>query len=98
EIYRVTFGEQLAQGLDAPVQLGAQFHLFLDHRSAAQNDGISLVVGFQRRKIQIDSPHVVVGVDVEYGGDACFAAEALDIVNGSGMRSNKQPRKDLRVS
>jgi hypothetical protein len=36
-------------------------------------------------------------VDIEHGGDAGFTAQALDIVNASGMGSDKEARKDLRV-
>jgi hypothetical protein len=71
--------------------------LFLDHGNATKKDRASFVMGFERRKIQIDGAHIVVGVDVEHGGDACFAAEAFDIVSCTGMRADKQARKDLRV-
>jgi len=89
EIDGVAFGEQFAQGLNRGIKLGAKFDLFFDHRNAAKKDRASFVVGFKRRKIQVDGAHIVVGVDVEHGGDACFAAEAFDIVNRAGMRADK---------
>ena len=54
-------------------------------------------MGFERRKIQVDGAHIVVGVDIQHGGDACFAAETFYIVSRAGMGADKQPRKDLRV-
>ena len=97
EIYGVAFGEQLAQGLDAVVELGAKFHLLFDDGNAAKKDRTRLVVGFERRPIQNDRPHVVVGLQIEDGGHGDFPPEAFDIVNRAGMRADKQPRKDLCV-
>lgn len=97
EIDSVAFGEQFAQGLNGGIKLGPKFDLFFDHGNAAKKDRASFVVGFERRKIQVDGAHVVVGVDIQHGADACFAAEAFDIVNCAGMRADKQPRKNLRV-
>ena len=97
EIDGVAFGEQPAEGLDGVAELGAQFDLFLDHGSAAENYRGGFVMGFEWRKIEVNGAHVVVGVNIEHGGDAGFAAEALDIFNGAGMRADEEARKDLRV-
>jgi len=54
-------------------------------------------VRFERREIEIDGTHVVVGVNVEHGGDAGFAAQAFDICDGARMRADKKIGQDLRV-
>jgi hypothetical protein len=71
--------------------------LFFDHGGAAEDDPVRFVVGFEGRKIQAHRAHVVVGVDIEHGGDAGLAAEPFDVFNGSGMGADKEARKDLRV-
>lgn len=98
QIDGVTFGEQLVQFPDAPVKLGAQFDLLFDHRHAAKEEKrAGPIVGLQGGPIEVDRAHVVVGVDVEHGGDAGLAAKAFDIVNRARMRADKEIRKDLRV-
>lgn len=98
EIDGVAFGEQLVQFLDAAIELGAQFDLLLDHGNAAKEEnGAGPIVGLERRPIEVDGAHVLVGVDVEHGGDAGFAAKAFDIVNRARVRADKEARKDLRV-
>ena len=98
EINRVAFGEQFVECLNRGAEFGAKLDLFLDHGRAAKNDSARPVVRLQGRKIQIDGAHVVVGVNVEHGGDARLAAEAFDIFNRAGMRADKEIRQDLRVS
>src|SRR5690242_3662298 len=97
EIDGVAFGEQFVEGLDGMAELGSQFELFLDHGRTAEDDGAGSVVRFEGREIEVDRAHVVVGVDIEHGSDAGFAAETLDIFNGSRMRADVEARKDLRV-
>lgn len=98
EIDGVAFGEQLVQFLDAAIELGAQFDLLLNHRNAAKEENrAGPIVGLERRPIQVDRAHVVVGVNIEHGGDAGFAAKAFDIVNRARVRADKEARKDLRV-
>jgi hypothetical protein len=94
----MAFDEQLVQFSDAAVELGPQFDLFLDHGNTAKKEnGARPIVSLQGRPIEVDRAHVVVSVDIEHGSDAGFAAEPFDVVNASGMGSDKEARKDLRV-
>lgn len=97
EIDGVVIGEQFVQSLDASEELGAKFRLLFEHGDAAKDDPAVLVMGFERRKIQHDGAHVLVGMDIEHGGDAQFPTDAFDIGDGARMRADKEAGKDLRV-
>ena len=98
QIYDVAPGEQFIERLNCRTKLAAKVDLFLDHRLTTQDDGARSVMGFKRREVEIDGAHVVIGVDIEHGGDADFAAEPFDVFDGARMRADKKIPEDLRVS
>lgn len=85
------------QRSDALQEFLSKLYLFFLHRNAKEVNGRGSVVSFQGQPVQIDGSHVFVRLQIEDSSDGQVPLKLINIVSGLGMRSNKKPRKDLRV-
>lgn len=97
EVDHATGPQQTGQVTDAVRELLPHLGLFLFYRKAQEIDARGPIVGRKRRPVELHRPHVVVGLQIQHGGDCGVPQKPLDVIDGLGMRSDEESGDDRGV-